>query len=80
MRALLDHTGRADPLSITAHFYRPTVGAFAATIEAVEHRAGRAFANASAVLSQDEKERTRCTGVFGELPSATQRRGRRRAA
>ena len=71
VRALLARTGRPDPLSITAHFYRPTIGGMRATIETTEHRAGRTFANASAVLSQDDKERTRCTGVFGELPAAS---------
>jgi len=71
VRALLERTQRPDPVSLTTHFYRPTIADHDATIETIEHRSGRTFANASALMTQDGKERTRLTGVLGDLTSST---------
>lgn len=67
IRALLDFTGRATQLSTTAHYYRPTIGDAAATIQCIIHREGRISTSASAELYQDGRLRTRITGLFGDI-------------
>lgn len=73
IRALLHFTGRATQLSTTAHFYRPTIGNQSATIRCITHRQGRIATSASAELFQDERLRTRITGLFGDLDEGDSR-------
>ncbi|MGI9606224.1 MAG: thioesterase family protein [Acidimicrobiales bacterium] len=68
LRAMVAASGRPDPLSVTTHYYRPTVADTEATITTDLHREGRSFANVSAAMVQEGKERTRATAVLGELP------------
>lgn len=67
VRAMQEATGRPDPLSVTTHFYKPTIEDAAATVKTDVHRSGRNFANVSAVLIQDDVVRTRATAVLGSL-------------
>jgi acyl-coenzyme A thioesterase PaaI-like protein len=70
IRSMLEATERDVPLSVTTHFYKPTVPDADATIATEVHRRGRTAAYASASLAQDGVERSRLTGVFGTLPEA----------
>jgi len=67
-RAAAAATGRADPLSVTAHFLRPTApGAVDVDVEVV--RRGRALATVAARLHQDGAERLRLLAAVGDLPA-----------
>lgn len=68
VRAMLDATGREHPLSVTTHFYKTCDHDSDATITVTKHRSGNTFANAGAVLTQGERERSRCVAVLGSLP------------
>ncbi len=67
VQAIRSHTGRPDPLSLTAHFLRPGLGGQPADIVAEEVRSGRRSATVTASLHQGGKERVRVLGAFGDL-------------
>jgi acyl-coenzyme A thioesterase PaaI-like protein len=71
VRALLEHTGCETPLSLTTHYYRPTIADEEATVHTMVLRKGRMTTHADATLVQDGKVRVRCAGVFGSYPSGT---------
>lgn len=72
LRPMLDVAGaqgKPDPLTVTAHYLRPTsVGAADIGVETV--RTGRRHVHLEARLVQD-KERVRVLGAFGDLTEAT---------
>jgi hypothetical protein len=72
LRPMLDvagEQGKPDPLSLTAHYLRPTsVGAADIDVDVV--RPGRRHIHLEARLRQDT-ERVRVLGVFGDLTDAT---------
>ncbi len=66
LRALLDATGRPDPLGVTGHFVRPAEpGPAELRVELV--RAGRSSSTAIVALSQNGSERLRVLGSATEL-------------
>lgn len=67
VRAMALATERPDPLTVTAHFVRPAVGGAAAAIETSLVRAGRRTATVTGSLVQEERERLRLLGSFGDL-------------
>ena len=69
LRALLEHTERAAPKSITIHYYRPTIGDEACSITTEVRRVGRSMTHADATLTQDGKLRARAVGVFADYPA-----------
>ncbi len=69
VRALLGHTGCETPLSLTTHYYRPTIADEDATVHTTVLRQGRMTTHADATLVQDGKVRVRCAGVFGTYPN-----------
>lgn len=69
LRGLLDHTGYNTPLSLTTHYYRPTIADADVEIRTDIQRRGRTTTHADGVLIQDGKVRVRCIGVFGDLPA-----------
>lgn len=70
IRAMLGHTEREIPLSLTTHYHRPTIGDYEAIVRTELVREGRTTSHAEATLTQDGKIRLRCTGVFGSTPTA----------
>jgi acyl-coenzyme A thioesterase PaaI-like protein len=68
LRALLEHSGCEAPLSLTNHYYRPTIAGAPVTIRTEILRAGRTTTHADALLIQDDKVRLRCVAVLGALP------------
>ncbi len=69
LRALLAHTERESPWSLTTHYYRPTIGDTDVEVRTEILRRGRTTTHADAVLIQDDKTRLRCVGVFGDVPA-----------
>jgi len=66
MRALGQALATADPLTVTAHFLRPTLpGALAIETEVVKR--GRRFATGVARLLQGGREVVRLLGTYGDL-------------
>lgn len=68
LRALLDHSGCQAPLSLTNHYYRPTIGGAPVTVRTEIRRAGRTTTHADALLLQEDKVRVRCVAVLGGFP------------
>jgi acyl-CoA thioesterase len=66
MRALGRALAAVDPLSVTAHFLRPTVPG-ALVIETDVVKQGRRYATGIARLLQDDKEVVRLLGTYGDL-------------
>jgi acyl-CoA thioesterase len=65
-RAMLAASGRADPLSLTAHYVAsPRPGTVTIGTETV--RAGRRYATLAGSMSQDGKDLVRLLGAFGDL-------------
>jgi acyl-CoA thioesterase len=65
-RAMALTAGRADPLSITAHYLSPsTPGVASVTADVV--KAGRRYGTVEATLAQEGKSRLRAIGAFGDL-------------
>jgi acyl-CoA thioesterase len=65
-RALLEATGRADPVTVTAHYLAPgRPGPVEVAAEVV--KAGRRFTTATAVLSDATRPLLSVLGTFGEL-------------
>jgi acyl-CoA thioesterase len=65
-RALLGESGRADPLSVTAHYVRPPgPGEVEISVETV--RAGRRYATLQGSMRQGDRELVRVLGAFGDL-------------
>lgn len=58
---------KLDPLTVTAHFLRPSTGDAPANITAELIRAGRRSSTATASLTQAGKERVRLLAAFGDL-------------
>ncbi|MDE3204233.1 MAG: thioesterase family protein [Acidobacteriota bacterium] len=71
LRALVEETGRPDPVSVTAHYLSPPkAGPIQVRTEIV--KPGRSFVTATASLIQGDRERVRITGAFSDL---TERQG-----
>lgn len=68
IRALCERTGRATPVSVTTHFYRPAVQLARGHIQTEVHRSGKTFAHGTGTLGQEGQERSRTTAVLGDLP------------
>jgi acyl-CoA thioesterase len=65
-RAMLEASGRPDPLTVTAHYVAPPqVGEVTIRVETV--RAGRRYATLSADMTQGDKDLIRVIGAFGDL-------------
>lgn len=68
VRALAEHTGMPDPLSLTTHFLRPLQpDGGPATITTTVVRQGRTLATVEASLRHAGAERLRVLGAFGDL-------------
>lgn len=64
--AMLEESGRSDPLTVTGHYLRPTApGPVEIAVETV--KSGRLVTFMTATLVQNDKEVIRMTGSFGEL-------------
>lgn len=69
LRGLLAHTGHDTALSLTTHYYSPTIADHEVSLQTEIRRIGRTTTHADATLVQDGKVRLRCVGVFGAPPS-----------
>jgi acyl-CoA thioesterase len=58
-----------DPLSLTAHYQRPGLGAHSCTLDAELLREGASISTVRASLMQEGKQRLELLGSFGLLPS-----------
>ena len=67
LRALVDATGRPDPLSVTVHYLRPALGGTDGEIETQIVREGRSATFASGSLVQDGAPRLAVAAVLGDL-------------
>jgi len=67
LRALVDVTGRPDPVSMTVHYLRPAVPDADGTITTRVVRSGRSATYANATLVQDDTERLTVAAVFADL-------------
>jgi len=65
-RTLVAHTGRPDPVTVTAHYLNP-VPAGPARIDCEIIRAGRRFVTARACLARGERALVHVTGTFADL-------------
>jgi len=65
-RALLDMTGRHDPVTVTAHFLSPGRPG-RVSIVTHEVKSGRRFATATATLSSEDRPLLTLLGTFGDL-------------
>lgn len=64
--AMREESGRADPLTVTGHYLRPTApGPVEIAVQTVKR--GRLMTFMTAILVQNGKEVIRMTGSFGEL-------------
>lgn len=70
LRALLEHSGCEMPLSITTHYYRPTMADTDVLIETTLLRRGRSTTHAEATLSQEGKVRLRSVSILGSTPGS----------
>jgi len=68
LRALLAHTECEAPLSMTNHYYRPTIAGAPVTIRTEILRSGRTTTHADAFLIQEDEVRVRCVAVLGAFP------------
>lgn len=69
--ALSEVTGQPHPLTVTGHYLAPTA-AGEATVRTALLKPGRTFAAAGAELWQDDRERLRVVGAFGDLSRRAQ--------
>ncbi len=67
LRALVDATGRPDPVSMTVHYLRPAIPDADGTITTRVVRSGRTATYATAALVQDGTERLTVTAVLADL-------------
>lgn len=66
LRALVEETGRPDPVTVTAHYLSPPAsGTVAIRTEII--KPGRTFVTAGASMVQGDRERVRVIGAFGDL-------------
>jgi acyl-CoA thioesterase len=65
-RALVEETGRPDPVTITAHYLSPP-GPGSVTIRTEIVKPGRTFVTAQASIIQGDRERVRVLAAFGDL-------------
>lgn len=66
MAAIRDHVEAPDPLSVTAHYLRPSIpGAASLAVETV--KVGRTYTTVESRLSQGGKECVRVLGTYGDL-------------
>ncbi len=65
-RALLQHTGRPDPITVTAHYLRPGRPG-PVSIECRTIKRGRRFSTAGATLTSDGRPLIEVLGTFGTL-------------
>ena len=63
----LDAVAKLDPLTVTTHFLRPSLGGEMGEIKADLVRPGRRLSTATASLTQGGKERLRVIAAFGHL-------------
>ena len=66
VRALLEETGRPDPVTVTAHYLSPPA-AGEISIHTTVIKPGRSFVTATAEVIQGDRERIRIIGAFGDL-------------
>lgn len=66
VRALIEETGRPDPVTVTAHYLSPP-GPGEVGIETQIVKPGRSFVTAMAEVVQGGRERVRVLGAFGDL-------------
>lgn len=70
LRALVQETGRPDPVTVTAHYLSPPApGEVDIRTEIV--KPGRSFITATASMVQGDRERVRIIGAFSDLTSRT---------
>lgn len=69
-RALVEETGRPDPVTITAHYLSPP-GPGSVTVQTRIVKPGRTFVTAEASIIQGDRERVRVLGAFGDLSERT---------
>ena len=69
-RALTGVTGQPDPLAVTGHYLAAATNG-PASVRAAVVKPGRTYATATGELWQDERERVRVVGSFGDLASRT---------
>ena len=67
LRALVEVTGRPDPVSVTVHYLRPAAPDADGTITTRIVRSGRSAAYATAALVQDGSERLTVAAVVSDL-------------
>lgn len=67
MRAMSDMSGQPDPLSVTAHFLRPSVGDAEFEIQTEIVKAGRSTATVRGSLIQDDKVRMTMLATLSDL-------------
>lgn len=72
MRSLVPHS---DPISVTAHFLRPTRGDAMVEVRAQTVRSGRTISTLSGSLWQDGAQRLAVVAAFGDLAAADQSGG-----
>ena len=65
-RALVEQTGRPDPVTVTAHYLSPPANG-EVSISAQVVKPGRSFVTAMAEVNQGGRERVRVVGAFGDL-------------
>jgi len=70
VRALLAHSSAEVPVSLTTHYYRPTIADAPFTIRTEVRRRGRTMTHADAVVEQDGKGRARSVAVLGGYPGS----------
>ncbi len=66
LRALVEETGRPDPVTVTAHYLSPPQSGPVQLRTAII-KPGRSFVTATASLLQGERERVRIIGAFSDL-------------
>ena len=69
-RAMIDHSGRRDPVSVTAHYLAP-VQAGPVTIEVDTVKAGKLFTTMNASIVANGRTAVRFLGAYGETPDVT---------
>ncbi len=69
-RALVEETGRPDPVTVTAHYLSPPATGEVSIATSII-KPGRTFVTAMAEMAQGGRERVRVVGAFGELDSRT---------
>jgi acyl-CoA thioesterase len=71
VRAMLQRSPHADPISVTTHFMRPGSGGGPADVSTEILRSGRTLTTARAIVSQNGSARLEVLAAFSDLPAAS---------